>query len=407
MENRWRIKRKQLGPTVYYHIYTYIYISCVSDVTAMSSNMYKLLVHIEQIVLELISSITSFENVTLKVPRKCRDWYDPINFEGNIGVFENVKAILNCRKIMYNNRRSRHRFCLIVYLLAEIHNLHLSGGSCTIRGLYYRDTHVVRSQSYIVAAKLDVCRMLNTAPVNLGILSASKGLIAGVKFCQTTICCRKLTISLFLGDIKLLMSNGDILDCNVYCGAITLPTDFENVERIVTNAEMVLIVEKESVFESLLACNAFSTFGLRFILLTGKGYPDCTTRRIVHRLSVECNLPAYILVDADPFGIEIMLTYRHGSQAMSFSSKSLATPMLRWIGLHPSEIDSISKRAVALTKYDNKKIIDILSRSYISLGVRQELQTLQRIQLKAEIESVIDFLSPYYIPTKINRNLFL
>ncbi|EDW61133.2 meiotic recombination protein W68 [Drosophila virilis] len=353
----------------------------------MSSNMYELLVHVEQIVLELISSITSFENVTLKIPRICRDWYDPINFEDNIGVFDNVKAILNCRKIMYNNRRSRHRFCLIVYLLAEIHNLHLSGGSCTIRGLYYRDTHVVRSQSYIVAAKLDVCRMLNTAPVNLGILSASKGLIAG--------------------DIKLLMSNGDILDCNVYCGAITLPTDFENVERIVTNAEMVLIVEKESVFESLLACNACNTIGLRFILLTGKGYPDCTTRRIVHRLSVECNLPAYILVDADPFGIEIMLTYRHGSQAMSFSSKSLATPMLRWLGLHPSEIDSISKRAVALTKYDNKKILDILSRSYISLGVRQELQTLQRIQFKAEIESVIDFLSPYYIPTKINRNLFL
>ncbi|XP_030245593.1 meiotic recombination protein W68-like [Drosophila navojoa] len=343
----------------------------------MSSDKSDILLTVEQIVLDLIASLMGCKKVTIEIPKHCRDWYRKDNYD----------IVGKCRKVVYSVERSRHRFCLIVYLLAEIHQLHLTGGSCTIRGLYYRDTQVVRSQSYIDAAKMDVCRMLNTAPVNLGILSASKGLITG--------------------DIKLVMSNGDVLDCNLYCGAITLPTDFENVERIVTNAEMVLIVEKESVFESLLACNALSTFGLRFILLTGKGYPDCTTRRIVYRLTVECNLPAYILVDADPFGIEIMLVYQLGSQAMSFSAQSLATPTLRWIGLHPSEIDSISKRSVPLTQHDNKKIVDILSRSNLSLGVRQELRTLQQVQLKAEIESVIDFLSPYYIPTKINRNLFI
>jgi len=40
-------------------------------------------------------------------------------------------------------------------------------------------------------------------------------------------------------------------------------------------------------------------------------------------------------------------------------------------------------------------------------GVRQELRMLQDVQLKAEIESVIDFLTDDYIPNKINRNLFL
>lgn len=203
------------------------------------------------------------------------------------------------------------------------------------------------------------------------------------------------------------MNNGDVIDCNIYSRAMTLPTDFENVERIVTNAEMVLVVEKESVFESLLSQNVFNTFGLRFILITGKGYPDCTTRRIVHRLSVECSLPVYILVDADPFGIEIMLIYRRGSQSMNFTKDTLITPTLRWIGLHPSEIDKVSSTAVALTKYDNKKLIDILARNDLSIAVRQELCTLQQSQLKAEIESVVDLLSPYYIPTKINRNLFL
>ncbi|XP_034476056.1 meiotic recombination protein W68 isoform X1 [Drosophila innubila] len=330
-----------------------------------------LLLNVEQIVIELITSMVNDEGVTLKVPHYLVK--DP--------------KLMNFRKITYNKRQSRHRFCLVVYLLAEIHRLQLFGGSCTVRGLYYRDTEMIRSQSYIESAKLDVCRMLNTAPVLLGLLSASKGIISG--------------------DVKLLMNNGDVIDCNIYSRATTLPTDFENVERIVTNAQMVLIVEKESVFESLLSQNSFSTFGLRFILMTGKGYPDCTTRRIVHRLSVECNLPVYILVDADPFGIEIMLVYRHGSQAMNFTSNTLITPTLRWIGLHPSEIDKVSSTAVALTKYDNKKLDDLLSRKDLSFSIRQELCTLQQSQLKAEIESVIDFLSPYYLPTKINRNLFL
>ncbi|KAH8261399.1 hypothetical protein KR044_008312 [Drosophila immigrans] len=329
-----------------------------------------LLAQIEQIAIELVASIVSEEKVTIQVPRYLRG-----------------KCNLPVRKITFNRRPSRHRFCLIVYLLAEIHRLHVFGGSCSVRGLYYRDTQLIRSQSHIDAAKLDVCHMLNTAPVHLGLLSASKGLIAG--------------------DVTLLMNNGDVLDCNEYSRAIALPTDFENVDRIVTSAEMLLIVEKESVFESLLSQRAFNTFGLRFILLTGKGYPDCSTRRIVHRLSVECQLPAYILVDADPFGIEIMLIYQHGSQAMSFNSISLATPLLRWIGLHPSEIHSVASTAVALTQFDNKKIADLLSRCNISFAVRQELCVLQHSQRKAEIESVIDFLSPYYIPTKINRNLFL
>ncbi|ALC42692.1 mei-W68, partial [Drosophila busckii] len=328
----------------------------------------ELLKNIEHIVLRLVSSLKYEESVTLKIP---------LGLPGG----------LKFRRISYNNRSSRHRFCLVLHLLAEIHRLHIVGGSCTIRGLYYRDTALIRSQPYIVAARLDVCRMLNTSYVQIGVLSATKGLISG--------------------DIQLIMSNGDVLNCNEYCGAIALPTDFQQLERIVTDADLVLVVEKESIFESLTSDNIFSKYGLRIILITGKGYPDCTTRHIVHRLATDFKIPVYILADADPFGIEIMLVYKHGSQSMSFSSATMATPALRWIGLHPSEIGSVSTRTVPLTQNDNKKIRNILCWQHISLGVRKELFILLEKQLKAEIESVIDFLSCYYLPNKINRNLFL
>lgn len=325
--------------------------------------------HLEKITLELVANLVQ-GNATLMVPR-------------------NSSSIMSrdYRRVSYNNRRSRHSFCLLTYMLSRVHRLQLRGGSFTVRGLYYSDPQLIRSQSRIAEARLDVCRMLNTSPLSLGILAASKGLMAG--------------------DIRLLMTNGDILDGSSYGGAMTLPTDPEKIDRIETDADFVLIVEKESVFQSLLSRNVFCTMGQPFILITGKGYPDCCTRRIVHRLSEENQLPAYILVDADPFGIEIMLVYRHGSQAMSFSSHGLTTPSLRWIGLHPSEIPALGTGAVALVAGDNKKINDLLARGDLEPGVRQELRMLQDIQLKAEIESVIDFLTDDYIPNKINRNLFL
>ncbi|EDV55215.1 meiotic recombination protein W68 [Drosophila erecta] len=324
---------------------------------------------IEMIALDLLSNLVH-GNAHLRVPR---------NLSGNM--------ISEYRRVSYNNRGSRHSFCLLIYMLSRVHRLQVHGGSFTVRGLYYDNPLLIRSQSRIAEARLDVCRMLNTSPLSLGILAASKGLVAG--------------------DLRLLMTNGDVLDSSLYGGPLTLPTDPEKIDRIETQAEFLLIVEKESVFESLLSRNVFGTFKRRFILITGKGYPDCSTRRIVHRLAEENQLAAYILVDADPFGVEIMLVYRHGSQSMSFSSQGLTTPALRWIGLHPSEIPALGTGAVALVAGDNKKINDLLARHDLEPGVRQELRMLQDVQLKAEIESVIDFLTDDYIPNKINRNLFL
>ncbi|XP_030372271.1 meiotic recombination protein W68 [Scaptodrosophila lebanonensis] len=339
----------------------------------MSAEKSELLDKVEQIVLHLVKSLISQQDGTLKVP--------------NLPITASDDGSPLYRNVAYKKSNSRHRFCLVVFVFAEVHRLLINGGSCTARGLYYRNVQLIRTQLHIVRAKIDVCRMLNSVPSHLGILSATKGLMAG--------------------DIKLFLGNGDILDCSVYCGPISLPSDLEIVEHIDTQAEFVLIVEKESVFQSLLDHNVFDTFGSKFILLTGKGYPDVSTRCIVHKLAVEYNLPSYILVDADPFGIDIMLVYQNGSQTLSFISNCISTPMIRWIGLHPSEIANLSKCAVSLSNSDNKKISDILGRSNISLGVQRELYTLQRLQLKAEIESVTEFLSIDYIPNKIKRNLYL
>lgn len=116
---------------------------------------------IERIVLELLRSLLN-GNASLRIPRTTP-----------------TTANAADRRVSYNHRSSRHTFCLLVYLLARTHSLQVHGGSYTVRGLYYGDPELILSQNRMARARLDVCRMLGTSPTHLGVLAASKGLIAG------------------------------------------------------------------------------------------------------------------------------------------------------------------------------------------------------------------------------------
>uniref|UniRef100_A0A453LT53 Topoisomerase 6 subunit A/Spo11 TOPRIM domain-containing protein n=2 Tax=Aegilops tauschii subsp. strangulata TaxID=200361 RepID=A0A453LT53_AEGTS len=51
-----------------------------------------------------------------------------------------------------------------------------------------------------------------------------------------------------------------------------------------------------------------------FLLFTqGRGYPDIPTRRFLRYLVEQLHLPAYCLVDSDPYGFDILATYKFGS----------------------------------------------------------------------------------------------
>ncbi|GBO34222.1 Meiotic recombination protein SPO11, partial [Araneus ventricosus] len=70
----------------------------------------------------------------------------------------------------------------------------------------------------------------------------------------------------------------------------------------------------------------------------GKGFPDVNTREMLRKLWDLLKIPILGLMDADPYGIEILSIYKYGSMAMSFDVEKLAMPELRWLGLLPSDI---------------------------------------------------------------------
>ncbi|XP_039953627.1 meiotic recombination protein W68 [Bactrocera tryoni] len=295
-----------------------------------------------------------------------------------------LDRIVSCK--MANFQRSS--FCF--YLLMEVHNLLLAGDKCSLRELFYKDPANNCKTINICNSLKDVCVLLRATPWNLGISASGKGLIAG--------------------SIRMLMINGDMIDCYTQTGAVLLPQDHNAINHLETSASFVLIVEKDTIFSKFISQKIFETIGNDIILITGKGYPDLCTRHIVHRLSFEHKLPIYALCDADPFGIEILLIYQFGSRKMPYNiSKNLICPKMQWLGIHPSELNMFNFSSASLNNYDNRKLENILRYNYLKPAIRAELQIMQLLQKKVHIDELHciaqKFLINDYLPNKIKRNL--
>ncbi|XP_011685189.1 PREDICTED: meiotic recombination protein SPO11 [Wasmannia auropunctata] len=288
--------------------------------------------------------------------------------------------------IDFTMRSRRNKFVLIVVILAEIHYLLIRNITKTRRSFYYNlkseatKLYLVPSQRYIDRALNDIANLLGCAPWDLGLLATAKGLMAG-----------NMTITLV---------GNQVIDCTI-SGGVQIPQN-SNITSIRAKAEFVLVIEKDAIFQKLLEENC--SRALRCILVTGKGYPDVATRMLVKMLSEKMDLPVYILVDADPFGVDIMLTYRFGSSTLCKENESLACPNARWLGIHPSELNSLTGvKTIPLTEADLVKLRSIEARSYVNAAISKELSILRKG--KAEIEAMSsskDFLTHTYLFSKIN-----
>lgn len=123
-------------------------------------------------------------------------------------------------------------------------------------------------------------------------------------------------------------------------------------------------------------------------------------------------IPIFALVDPDPWGIEIMCTYRFGSLSMSHQSELLAVPSIRWLGIYPSEIEKFYNANEPLTRKDISKLKDLLNRPYIKDEplLKKEIQVLLDNNYKAEIEGIEvtpSYLTKLYIRHKVTHNELL
>lgn len=231
-----------------------------------------------------------------------------------------------------------------------------------------------------------IYKSLNVLPIDLGIYPSSKGLIAG--------------------NLRIILESGGVIECHLD-EATKVPAQVDKV-RVETNADMILIVEKDTVFEKLIELKYHEKLP-NIILLTGKGYPDISTRLLLKKLLNYRNLKVYCLVDGDPYGIDIMMVYRYGSRALSQMRERVSCPEVRWIGIHPSEIKKLNLPMTPLTQADQRCLKRIMEKENISDEIKKELRVIEEVNAKSEIEHLS--LPPFnynltdYIAEKIKQNL--
>ncbi|KAI0376503.1 DNA topoisomerase IV, alpha subunit [Hypomontagnella monticulosa] len=301
------------------------------------------------------------------------------------------------------------RFTCVLQILHMCHEALVSGNIITKRNIYYQNPDLFGSQEYVDNLVDDIAFTFGIGRGALNVVAAYKGLIAG----STTI----------------TLTNNSTLDCSSDNNGVLLP-HAEAIHQInIHEAKWVLVIEKEATFRGLAASRYFETSAAGIgILITGKGYPDLVTRQFLHLFHSKFpQIPIHAVVDFDPSGIDIMLTYKRGSRSLSHE-ENVTIPSLTWLGpkscdilghvhheqssqaeLTPPPSHEISPPPPPspgtvpsgpvdvysdLTRSDRRKAVNLLHRlenqNVDKATLMHELQVMLLLNIKAEIQAVDD-----------------
>ena len=191
---------------------------------------------------------------------------------------------------------------------------------------------------------------------------------------------------------------------------------------------MVFVVEKDSVFSRLKQSGILEKYSI--IMVTGKGFPDLATRRLVAKLST--TLPVLILTDCDVGGLEILCCYKFGAIRNAYSQvtillllllillsllpnyiqENLAAPLSWWVGLLPEDLPELSVPLKSFTESDKRKMSLIARRNYVMADplLRRQVDLMSTLKVKAGLETLTGnqeetYMVETYIPNKIQNLL--
>ncbi len=185
------------------------------------------------------------------------------------------------------------KFMQTVLMASIIYQALVENEYPTIRDLYYRGKHTIvyrdlkgrkreentwDEQAESDAAIRDVEVYTGMLREEMLILSKEKGKV--------------------VGNMRI-RSGGDVIDLSrLGHGAYAIESTPDLIEFLDVDAEFVLVVEKDAVFQQLHRIGFWKKY--KSLLVTGAGQPDRATRRFVRRLHDELGLPVYILTDSIP-----------------------------------------------------------------------------------------------------------
>ena len=168
-------------------------------------------------------------------------------------------------EVSWANVASRKKYVGILRVLNKIHQLLIDDERITKRELYYQLLSYGGGTANQVAEAVQVVNVMLQIPRGqLRIVATSKGLMAG--------------------DLTYINLDGIEVDCSSASHGEPIPNEVDDMLNIKSTAQVVVIVEKDATFQRLLQENFLKLVNYNILLITGKGVPDLSTRKLVSRL---------------------------------------------------------------------------------------------------------------------------
>ena len=369
----------------------------------------KALKKIERAFAKLVKDILSGKTPTLVIRK--RTLANTV-FDAEKGLLRIGNATL---KRSFLNAGEAKKFMQTVLIASIIHEALKNDEYPTIRDLYYRGKHTIRFRD-LATGRIKEENTWNEQKESDSVIRDLEVLIDMLREEMLILSKEKGKV---VGDMRI-KSGDDIIDLSkMGHGAYSIEPTPDFIEFKDVNAEFVLVIEKDAVFQQLHRAGFWKKY--KALLITSAGQPDRATRRFVRRLNDELGLPIYILTDADPYGWYIYSVFKVGSITLSYESERLATPAARFLGVSMVDIFGSGKlkKKPYLTEAERKNYIikatdtDIKRakelKSYEWFRTKrwlEEINIFLKKKAKLEIEALtskgLRFLMDTYIPEKIN-----
>lgn len=223
-------------------------------------------------------------------------------------VLDFLEFVSSSRPFDSTQQRGAMSLCVASYIYAhhvESHRAHRPPPVITQRSVYYAFPALFHDRPYASAV-----RIIHTATEAIlgssgGVVAASKGLVAGH------------------------ISWGEPRTCAAECpSGLVIPPNTPTSVVLGTCVTAIIVVEKEASARSLIGVP-------QYVVICGKGYPCNATGGFVRVVAQEAErrgIPIAALVDCDPHGVQILLTYALGA----LKRRGGGVSSIRWLGLRPS-----------------------------------------------------------------------
>ena len=258
----------------------------------------------------------------------------------------------------------------------------------TKREVFYTDVNLFGEQKASDKSIEDASTMLYTTRNSTHIVAAPKGTCVG-----------RLRIR----------DRNDIIDLEgLGSGGWTISPMLDNIEIIESDAEFILVIEKDAAMMRLAEARFWRQYPC--ILLTAQGVGNVAVRMFLKRLSKELNLPVFSLVDSDPYGHYIHSVYLRGSKRLSYESPFLATSNIKLLGVLTRDLDKYKipeEVRIKMNKQDEKRMKDMLNEDFVKKNKawEEDLKLALKLKVKAEIQAFAShgfkFLTDTYLPEKL------